>query len=316
MEWYWILTLAVLGAILVFFILPVLVMSSIIYCVLLVRNKPEKWGRECSIPDDEEYKRMFDIGIAWEEKYRDRKTEVSVKSGRLKLAGEFFDFGSKRAVIIIAGRMESLLYSYYFAEPLRAAGCSVLVIDNRAHGNSDGKISSLGYREYRDVIEWSRMLHDKFGIEKITLYGICIGASTSLFTAVAKKCPEYIDSLIVEGMYVNFYDSFINHMREDRPERREFPIVQGVMFHIWAISGANAVTDGPYKRIGKLKKPILFLHSRKDQYSLPEKTEIMYNKCTAPKKIVWFDSGAHSRIRINNTEKYDAAVGEFLGELR
>ncbi len=316
MEWYWILTLAVLGAILVFFILPVLVMSSVIYTVLLVRNKKEKWGRECSIPDDEEYKRMFDIGLAWEEKYRDRKTEVTVKSGRLKLAGEFFDFGSKRAVIIIAGRMESLLYSYFFAEPLRRAGCSVLVIDNRAPGNSDGKISSLGYREYRDVIEWSRMLHDKFGIEKITLFGICIGASTSLFTAVSKKCPEYVDSLIVEGMYVNFYESFINHMREDRPERREFPITQGVMFHIWAISGANVVTDGPLKRIGRLKKPILFLHSKKDQYSLPEKTEIMYNKCTAPKKIVWFDSGAHSRIRINNTEKYDDAVESFLAEQR
>ncbi len=316
MEWYWILTLSVIGAILVFFILPVLVMSSIIYTVLLVRNKKEKWGRECSIPDDEEYKRMFDIGLEWEKTHRDLKTEVTVKSGRLKLAGEFFDFGSKRAVIIIAGRMESLLYSYFFAEPLRRAGCSVLVIDNRAHGNSDGVISSLGYREYRDVIEWSRMLHDKFGIEKITLFGICIGASTALFTAVSKKCPDYIDSIVVEGMYVNFYESFVNHMRVDRPDRKEFPMTQGVMFHIWAISGANVVTDGPLKRIGRLEKPILFLHSKEDQYSLPEKTEIMYEKCTAPKKIVWFDRGAHSRIRINNMEKYDDAVESFLAEQR
>ena len=315
MEWYSILIIALIGAFLFLFIFPVLIMSFILYSVLLVRNKKEKWGRTCSIPDDKEYKRMFDVGLSWEEKYRDRKTEVFVKSGRLKLAGEFFDFGSKRAVIIIAGRMESLLYSYFFAEPLREAGCSVLVIDNRAHGNSDGKISSLGYREYRDIIEWSRMLHDKFGIEKITLFGICIGASTALFTAVSEKCPDYIDSLVVEGMYVNFYESFKNHMRVDRPERREFPITQGVMFHIWAISGANAVTDGPLKRIDRLKKPILFLHSRKDEYSLPEKAEEMFNKCKAPKKIVWFDCGSHSRIRINNTEKYDRAVGEFLGEL-
>ena len=311
MEWYWIL-LIIVGAILVFFILPVLVMSSIIYTVLLVRNKKDKWGRECSIPDDEEYKRMFDTGLGWEKKYRDRKTEVSVRSGRLKLAGEFFDFGSKRAVIIIAGRMESLLYSYFFAEPLREAGCSVLVIDNRAHGNSDGKVSSLGYREYRDILEWSGMLHDDFGIEKITLFGICIGASTALFTAVAKECPDYIDSLIVEGMYVNFYESFKNHMRVDRPERREFPMTQGVMFHIWAISGANVVTDGPLKRIDRLTKPILFLHSKEDEFSLPEKAEMMYNKCKAEKKIVWFDRGAHSRIRINNVEKYDGAVEEFL----
>ena len=211
--------------------------------------------------------------------------------------------------------MESLLYSYYFAEPLREAGCSVLVIDNRAHGNSEGRISSLGYREYRDIIAWSRLLHDNFGIEKITLFGICIGASTALFTAVSDKCPDYIDSLAVEGMYVNFYESFLNHMRVDRPDRKEFPITQGVMFHIWAISGANAVTDGPIKRIGRLKKPILFLHSREDQYSLPDKAQILYDKCTAPKTSVWFDKGQHARIRINNTEKYDEAVNVFLDSL-
>ena len=251
MEWYWILILSAAAAFLVFGLLPVLVMSFVLYSVLLVRNKKDKWGRECSIQGDEEYARMFEIGMKWAEDNSEFKTEVSVRSGRLRLAGEFFDFGSKRAVIIIAGRMESLLYSYYFAEPFKRAGCSVLVIDNRAHGMSDGKISSLGYREYKDVIAWSRLLHDEFGVEKITLFGICIGASTALFAAVSKKCPDYIDSLGVEGMYVNFYESFKNHMREDRPDRKEFPITQGVMFHIWAISGGDAVNDGPIKRISK-----------------------------------------------------------------
>ena len=46
----------VIGVIVVFGILPTLAMSFAIYYVLLVRNKPEKWGRECSIPDDEEYR--------------------------------------------------------------------------------------------------------------------------------------------------------------------------------------------------------------------------------------------------------------------
>ncbi|MBQ7474466.1 MAG: alpha/beta fold hydrolase [Clostridia bacterium] len=315
MEWYVILILALVGAFLFLFLFPVLVMSYVLYSVLLVRNSKKKWGRECSIPDDEEYRRMFDEGLAWEEKWREKKTVVSVKSGRLRLAGEYFDFGGDRAVIIISGRMESLLYSYFFAEPFRRAGCSVLVIDNRAHGESDGKISSLGYREYRDVIEWSRMLHDDFGVGKITLFGICIGASTALFTAVSDKCPDYVDSIGVEGMYVNFYESFVNHMREDRPDRRQFPILHGVMLHIWAISGANVVTDGPVKRISLLKKPILFLHSREDQYSLPEKAELLYDKCKAPKRIVWFDRGKHSRIRINNREKYDDAVIKYIEDL-
>ncbi|MBP5271148.1 MAG: hypothetical protein ILO42_09350 [Clostridia bacterium] len=303
-----------IGVFLFLFLFPTLIMSYVLYSVLLVRNKKEKWGRECSIPDDEEYRRMFDIGLEFEKKYRDTKKEVSVVSDGLRLAGEYFDFGGDRAVLIIAGRMESLLYSYYFAEPFRAAGLNVLVIDNRAHGNSEGKVSSLGYKEYRDVLCWCRLLHDELGNRKITLHGICIGASTALFAAVARECPEWIDSIIVEGMYVNFYESFRNHMIYDRPDKPRFPIMQGVMFHILCISGANVVTDGPLKRIPKLNKPILFLHSREDKYSLPDKAELLCEKCTAPKRIVWFDRGAHSRIRINNTEKYDEAIKSFLSD--
>ena len=311
----WIIIGILTGAFLLFFLIPTLILSGILYSVLLVRNKPDKWGRECSFPDDEEYSRMFGIGLEWGKEYAGYKRDVSVTSDGLKLVGEYFDFGGKRAVLIVAGRTESLLYSYYFAEPFRRAGCNVLVIDNRAHGLSEGKVSSLGYKEYRDLLAWCRLLHDELGNEKVTLHGICIGSSTCLFAATNKDCPDYVDSLSVEGMYVTFYESFVNHMKVDRPDKIRFPVVQEVMLHILVFSGANVVTDGPIKRIDKLRKPILFLHSREDLYSLPEKAELLYEKCAAPKQIVWFDKGAHSRIRINNTEKYDAAIEDFVAGL-
>ena len=315
MEWYWIVLIAVVGAFLFFFLIPTLIMSFVLYSVLLVRNKPEKWGRVCSMPEDPECKRMFDLGLEWDAQYKDCKKEVTVTSDGFRLVGEYYDFGARSAVIIISGRTESLLYSYYFAEPFRASGYNVLVIDNRAHGLSEGKVSSLGYKEYRDVIQWSRLLHDELGNESVILHGICIGASVAVFAAVSKECPEYIKAISVEGMYVNFYESFVNHMRHDRPDTKTFPIMQEVMLHIRVFSGANVVTDGPLKRIPKLKKPILFLHSREDQYSLPDKAELLYDACTAPKRIVWFDKGLHSRIRINNTEKYDKAISDYLRDL-
>ena len=91
-----------------------------------MRTSKKKWGRECSIPEDAEYLRMFEEGLDWDKKYSGYKRTVNIKNGRFHLFGEYFDFGSKKAVIIIAGRMESLLYSYFFAEPYRAAGYNVL----------------------------------------------------------------------------------------------------------------------------------------------------------------------------------------------
>ena len=305
--------LIVFGVLVLFGILPTLVMSSVLYTVLFVRNKPEKWNRECSIPDDEEYKRMFDIGLSWGETYKDRITPVEIKSGKYRLYGEYFDFGFDRAVIIIPGRMEALRYSYYFAEPYREAGYNVLCIDNRSHGESDGRYASLGFKEYRDILNWAAFLHDTYGMKKVILHGICIGSSVALFALTSPDCPEYLAAMTADGMYTTFYESFKNHMKEDK--HPNFPFSYGVMFLLWIVAGAHPMTDGPIKRIGKLQKPILFIHSKEDVFSLPEKAQVLYDKCQSEKRLVWFDHGAHSRVRINDPEGYDRAIIGFYRDL-
>ncbi|MBQ2157858.1 MAG: hypothetical protein II443_04765, partial [Oscillospiraceae bacterium] len=140
MDWivYVIIALFVLVAV------PLLGIPALVYRVLLVRTSKEKWGRSMSMPEDEEYAEMYRRGLKWGEEHADKKRDVKIKNGRLSLYGEYFDFGFKKAVIIVPGRMESCLYSYFFGEPYRASGYNVLVIDGRAHGLSDGKINSLG----------------------------------------------------------------------------------------------------------------------------------------------------------------------------
>ena len=46
-----------------------------LYRSLLVRENPEKWGRICSFPEDAEYSSMYEEGLAWGEKYADKKQE-------------------------------------------------------------------------------------------------------------------------------------------------------------------------------------------------------------------------------------------------
>ena len=291
---------------------PFMAMGLALYTVLLVRNRPEKWGRSCSAPDDAVSVGMFNEGVAWAEKHADAKKEVSITNDGLKLVGEYFDFGFGRAVIIIPGRMESLLYSYYFAEPYRAAGWNVLVTDQRAHGLSDGRINSVGTKEYRDTIAWAEYLHDVFGAEKIFLHGVCIGSSNALYAATSPKCPPYVCGMAAEGMYTTFCETFKNHMIKGG--RKPFPMLYGVMLWILICSGANVVTDGPVKRIEKMKKPILFLHSREDIYSKPEVSKKIFEKCRSPHRVVWFEHGEHSRIRPVDSEKYDRSIADFLTE--
>ena len=301
---------AILLAFLLFFLLPVIFISRYVYRKQLVRTSPEKWGRECSAKDNEEQVRMFNIGTDWGNENEKYAQDVEIENEGLRLVGRYFDFGFKRACIILAGRTESFLYSYYFAKPYKELGFNILVIDSRGHGESDGIYLGVGLTEYRDALKWSSLLYDKLGNEKIFIHAICIGCATAIYMLTSKDHPDYFLGMVADGMYTTFYETFKNHMIVEK--KPVWPCANIVMKMLKHNIKADPVKNGPIYSIDKLEYPLLMLHSRQDVFSLPEKAEILYEKCHSPKRLVWFDKGAHSHIRINNQEKYDEEIKKFI----
>ncbi len=282
-----------------------------VYKAQLVRTSPEVWGRCCSAPDNEEQLDMWNKGLLWADTYKDNMQEVKIVNEGFNLYGEYYDFGSKNCVIILPGRCESLMYSYFFSEPYRRAGYNVLVIDTRCHGLSDGTKASIGKKESRDVLAWGNFLISNFGIEKICLHCICIGSASGILALTSKNCPKEMREIVVDGCFTTFRESFKEHMIADN--RPLFPVLDLVMLLIYLNTGTNVVASSPIAYIDKIKARMLFLHSELDIFSRPDKAKILFEKCSSPdKKLVWFSKGCHSHIRINNMEKYDDAIVEFL----
>ena len=303
--------LGILGAGLIFFLLPTMLISTVIYTVLFVRTNKNKWSRTCSW-DNEEQRQMFAEGKKWGEENEAFRKTVEIKSGKYRLIGEYFDFGNDKAAIIIPGRMESGTYSYYFSEPYKKAGYNVLAIDNRSHGLSDGKFNTLGLKEYKDILLWGKFLHDELNIGDIVIHGICIGSATGLYALTSENCPEYFRALVADGMYTDFAESFKNHLIEKK--KPLFPYSAEVMWLVGLTAGRSVSKNAPIRHIGKLKKPILFIYSKEDTYSTPDKAKILFEAANEPKKLVWFEHGIHSHVRINAPEKYDETIIDFLND--
>lgn len=300
---------------LIFMLIYTYPIAKRVYEDQLVRTSPEKWGRSCSFPDDAEQVQMWNEGVAWMERNRQRITQLQIENDGLQLFGQYFDFGADRCVIILPGRCESLVYSYYFAPPYEQAGFNVLVIDTRCHGMSDGKYNTIGVKESGDVLAWAKLAHERFGNREIYFHGICIGTSSGLFALRADRCPDYLRGLVTEGCYVSFPETFKRHMMALK--RPLFPVLQLAMLQIYLHTGTNVYKDKPITAIGKIKTDcrVLFLYGEKDIFSIPEKSRQMFAACVSrDKKLVWFDRGGHSHLRINNTEKYDRAIIEFFGK--
>ena len=285
-----------------------------VYNDTLVRNSPEKWGRVCSDTTNEEQVQMWNEGIIWAEDNAEFRKELTVENDGLKLCGEYFDFGKDKCVVILPGRCESLIYSYYFAKPYKDAGCNVLVIDTRAHGNSEGKYNTIGYKESGDTLTWINYVENSFGIHEFYIHAICIGTSTAMLLMTKDNCPESVKCLVTEGCYSSFRETYKRHMIYDK--RPLFPVLDLIILNIRMHTGSKLTRNAPIRLVKKMRQPVLFLFGELDAFSIPEKSRKIFDRCASKKKkLIWFDKGAHSHLRINNTEKYDREIIEFLSEI-
>lgn len=299
---------------LIFMLIYTYPISKRVYEEQLVRTSEEKWGRTCSCPENEEQMQMWNDAVAWMEANSGCMRELQIENDGLRLFGQYYDFGADRCVIILPGRCESLVYSCYFAAPYQKAGMNVLVVDTRCHGKSDGKYNTVGVQESKDVLLWAKLVHEELGNQQIYFHAICIGTSSALFALASENCPDYLKGLVTEGCYVSFAETFKRHMIALK--RPRFPVLQLAMWHIYRNTGTNVYRQKPIRAIQKIRPDcrVLFLYGEKDIFSIPQKSRELFAACAAEdKKLVWFAEGGHSHLRINNMEKYDSAIIDFLG---
>ena len=287
-----------------------------VYSKTLMRGKSGAWDRkQCSEPGNPALETMWKRGLDWVKGDESFIKELSIKSNDgLKLVGQWFDYGFDKTIIILPGRRETLVYSYYYAQPYKNCGMNVLVIDQRAHGLSEGTYSTCGIKEADDVKLWLNYLHDVLGQKELFIHGICVGTCVaSMVIATYKK--DYLKGAILDSAFITYKEIYKNHYVESG--HALFP----VYYQIWMwfsffthcnINDASTIKYVP--EFGDL--PVLFIWGTKDIYCLPEKSEELYAACSSNKKeIVWFEGALHSRVRLSDEERYDAVISDFLARV-
>ena len=315
MPW-WAIVLIVVGSLLVLGLLVSVVMTFIVayivYSKTLMRGKSGTWGREhCSEPGCVPLETMWVRGLEWQKKNVSFTKELTIKSkDGLKLVAEWFDYGFDKTVIILPGRRETLVYSYYYANPYKECGVNVLVIDQRAHGLSEGKYSTGGIKEAEDVSLWMKYMHDELGQKEIYIHGICVGTCcTSIL--VAKFKTDYLKAIILDSMFITYKEIYKNHYLESG--HKLFPVYYQIWMWFNFFTKCNIEDSRPDRYMDKINLPVLFIWGTKDVYCLPEKSQILYDMCASKKKeIHWFEGAEHSRVRLFDENRYDGLIKDFL----
>ena len=277
-----------------------------------MRGKSGSWGREhCSEPGNEQLEEMWVKGLEWQKGEASFIKELSIKSNDgLKLVGEWFDYGFDKTVIILPGRRETLVYSYFYSNPYKDAGVNVLVVDQRAHGFSEGKYSTGGIKEAEDVSLWMKYLHDELGQKDIILHGICVGTCCSTIVATKYK-TDYLKAIILDSAFVSYKEIYKNHYVETG--HKLFPVFYQIWWWFKRYTKCDINESYPEKYMPQIDLPILFIWGTKDVYCVPEKSQELYDACASKnKEIQWFEGATHSKVRLFDSDRYDSVIRDFL----
>ena len=203
------------------------------------------------------------------------------------------------------------MYSYYYAQPYKKLGVNVLVVDQRAHGLSEGTYSTCGIKEAEDAQLWMEYMHDVLDQKELFLHGICVGTcATSIATASFKK--DYLKAIILDSAFITYQEIYKNHYIESG--HALFPVYYEIWMWFKHFTKCNINDAKTINYVPKFDNiPVLFIWGTKDIYCLPEKSKQIYEACSSNKKeIVWFEGALHSRVRLSDEERYDAVIGDFL----
>lgn len=187
----------------------------------------------------------------------------------------------------------------------------VLLVDQRAHGKSEGRRLTFGIQERYDCRAWVNYAVGRFGADtKILLYGVSMGAgdrADGRWIESPAQCCRYRGRLRVQ---LARRDHSQGH---PRPASPIFPVYQlirlgGKLFGGFDLESAT-VTDA----LAHCDIPVLLIHGGDDRFVPCDMGHENYAHCAARSKQLLVVPGAgHGLSYMVDREAYLAALESFL----
>ncbi len=252
------------------------------------------------------------IGAAVKLPYED--VYVTSKDG-LRLHGRYYETAP--------GAPVQILFHGYHGHPLRdfcgglqlalQSGCNAILIDERAHGESEGKCLSFGVLERHDCCQWIDYAAKRFGKETpIILAGVSMGAATVLM-ASELTLPRNVVGIIADCGYSSPKEIICRVIRQMKyPVKTGYALVRlsGKIF-----GGFDIEAYSPIEAVKNTDIPILFIHGEADDFVPCEMSRRMFEECAAKKEILTVPRAKHVMSYVVDEEAYREMTQKFLREI-
>lgn len=231
----------------------------------------------------------------------------------LKLFGRFFPCGSSaKTVLCFHGYTSEGLNDYStLARFYLEQGFNLLIVDERAHGRSEGTYIGFGCLDRRDAKIWIDYLVERMGEDSsILLHGDSMGAATVLMTT-GLTLPKQVKAAVSDCAFTSAWEVFTAVLK-NMYHLPAFPIMQIANRMVKKNAGYELDECNARREVKKAQVPILFIHGKNDTFVPCSMVYELYEACRTEKKLVVIDGAGHVESCYKNPEKYEEAIRSFI----
>ncbi|HEX2181069.1 MAG TPA: alpha/beta hydrolase [Rubrobacteraceae bacterium] len=241
-------------------------------------------------------------------------SEVGVwSSDGLRLSAWWVEKDSPRAAVLVHGwgADRSSRHVLETATVYEEAGFDVLMLDLRAHGESEGERVTIGYREVRDVEGALSWLEKRgYAPEQVVLHGWSMGGA-----AVIQAAPGTgVAAVLEESAYADLPPL----LRERIPDESGLPpfFTPGIFLVGQHLLGIDPWAVRPVEEAGQLSRegvPVMIIHSRDDEVVPFEHAERLAK--AHPAATFWSLDG-YAHVGAHEHPEYRERLLDFLDRTR
>lgn len=186
---------------------------------------------------------------------------------------------------------------------------NVLLVDQRAQGDSEGRTMTFGVMERWDCLAWLEYIQNRLELRgPVTLYGVSMGAATVLLTS-ALPLPGNVRCIIADSPYSS-PAAILGKVSRDMglPEKPALAMMRfgAALFGGFSFDGVNCMEAVKHTRV-----PILLIHGEEDRFVPLEMSREIAAANPEMIRLVTFPGAGHGLSYLTDTERYRHEVSEF-----
>jgi fermentation-respiration switch protein FrsA (DUF1100 family) len=181
----------------------------------------------------------------------------------------------------------------------------VLAWDARAHGESEGNISTIGYLEVLDVKAALEYVLAQTDVEYIGAWGGSMGGATII--RAAAQFPQ-IEAVFIDSSFASLDDEF-NYLLP-------YPVINPLAKFIATIeTGFSLDQVNPLNDIPKISpRPVYIVQGTGDTVAPPDSGEKLFNAAREPRYLWEKENILHLSMYLDNPRRYQRRLIGFFDE--